>query len=248
MSLASTAAEWTNDNQTRKRQPNIRRTIKLRPYNDNTEMNPDEYATQTEAFQSLQQLKQSEPTSLEDVQLANNDKNTKVNELLNKITAFNAENDGNKLANFIPIDKPIITNVRDTTTDSNGYDETASPLKKGKYLDPSELLPKTLEQQRMGQFIANESPEISYSNYNQSYSAPKLFQHPAVNNVGNIGSPITSSDGKIMEKINYMIHLLEEQKTEKTANITEEFILYMFLGVFVIYTVDSFTRAGKYIR
>jgi hypothetical protein len=51
-----------------------------------------------------------------------------------------------------------------------------------------------------------------------------------------------------MEKINYMIHLLEEQQMEKTANITEEFILYIFLGVFVIFTVDSFTRVGKYVR
>ena len=35
---------------------------------------------------------------------------------------------------------------------------------------------------------------------------------------------------------------------EKTENITEEFILYGFLGVFVIYVCDSFTRSGKYIR
>ena len=45
-----------------------------------------------------------------------------------------------------------------------------------------------------------------------------------------------------------MIHLLEEQRTEKTSNITEEFILYTFLGVFIIFVVDSFARSGKYIR
>ena len=38
-----------------------------------------------------------------------------------------------------------------------------------------------------------------------------------------------SSDNKLMEKINYMIHLLEEQRMDKTANITEEFILYILL-------------------
>ena len=52
----------------------------------------------------------------------------------------------------------------------------------------------------------------------------------------------------LIEKLNYMIHLLEEQQEEKTANITEELILYMFLGVFVIFVVDSFARAGKYTR
>ena len=52
----------------------------------------------------------------------------------------------------------------------------------------------------------------------------------------------------MMEKINYMIHLLEEGQSEKTNNITEEFILYTFLGVFIIFIVDSFSRGGKYVR
>ena len=52
----------------------------------------------------------------------------------------------------------------------------------------------------------------------------------------------------LIEKMNYMIHLLEENQVEKTANITEEFLLYLFLGIFVIFTIDSFTRAGKYVR
>ena len=59
-------------------------------------------------------------------------------------------------------------------------------------------------------------------------------------------NPIESSN--LLEKINYMIHLLENQENEKTANVTEEFILYTFLGVFMIYVVDSFSRGGKYVR
>ena len=51
-----------------------------------------------------------------------------------------------------------------------------------------------------------------------------------------------------MKKLNYMIHLLEENKDEKTNTVTEELILYMFLGVFVIFVVDSFAKAGKYTR
>ena len=53
---------------------------------------------------------------------------------------------------------------------------------------------------------------------------------------------------KLLEKLNYMIHLLEEQKEEKTGHVTEELILYSFLGVFVIFIVDSFARVGKYVR
>lgn len=53
---------------------------------------------------------------------------------------------------------------------------------------------------------------------------------------------------KFTEKINYIIHLLEEQQKEPTKHITEEFILYTFVGIFVIYIVDSFARVGKYTR
>ena len=53
---------------------------------------------------------------------------------------------------------------------------------------------------------------------------------------------------KLLEKLNYMIHLLEEQTEEKTGHVTEELILYSFLGVFVIFIVDSFARVGKYVR
>jgi hypothetical protein len=63
-----------------------------------------------------------------------------------------------------------------------------------------------------------------------------------------MGVSSQGSDSKLMERINYMIHLLEQQQHEKTANITEEFLLYSFLGVFVIYVVDSFTKNGKYVR
>ncbi len=58
----------------------------------------------------------------------------------------------------------------------------------------------------------------------------------------------TGNKDQLLEKLNYMIHLLEEQKDEKTGHIMEELILYSFLGVFMIFIVDSFARAGKYVR
>jgi len=45
-----------------------------------------------------------------------------------------------------------------------------------------------------------------------------------------------------------MIHLLEDQKDEKTGHVMEELILYSFLGVFIIFIVDAFSRSGKYTR
>ena len=59
---------------------------------------------------------------------------------------------------------------------------------------------------------------------------------------------VSGEQNKLIEKMNYMIHLLEEQQDQKTNHVTEEIILYSFLGVFVIFVVDSFARVGKYVR
>ena len=52
----------------------------------------------------------------------------------------------------------------------------------------------------------------------------------------------------LIEKLNYMINLLEEQQDQKTGSVTEEVVLYSFLGVFIIFVIDSFTKVGKYVR
>jgi hypothetical protein len=45
-----------------------------------------------------------------------------------------------------------------------------------------------------------------------------------------------------------MINLLEEQQDQKIGSVTEEVVLYSFLGVFIIFVIDSFTKVGKYTR
>jgi hypothetical protein len=57
-----------------------------------------------------------------------------------------------------------------------------------------------------------------------------------------------NQDGVLLQKMNYMISLLEDQQDERTDNVTEEVILYSFLGIFIIFISDSFVRAGKYVR
>ena len=58
----------------------------------------------------------------------------------------------------------------------------------------------------------------------------------------------SGSNDILLQKINYMINLLEEQQDEKTNNVTEEVVLYSFLGIFIIFVVDSFARVGRYTR
>lgn len=57
-----------------------------------------------------------------------------------------------------------------------------------------------------------------------------------------------SSDSELLEKLNYMIYLLEEQRDEKTGQVTEELILYVFLGIFTLFVLDTFVKNGKYSR
>jgi high-affinity K+ transport system ATPase subunit B len=61
-------------------------------------------------------------------------------------------------------------------------------------------------------------------------------------------SNVAPTQDVLLQKINYMISLLEDQQDEKTNNVTEEVVLYSFLGIFIIFVVDSFARVGKYVR
>jgi hypothetical protein len=95
----------------------------------------------------------------------------------------------------------------------------------------------------------SDSTNTNYTNYQTTYSHPSsLSQQPYYSKMGLNNDNNNLNDSKIMDKINYMIHMLEEQQNEKTANVTEEFILYTFLGVFIIFISDSFARSGKYTR
>jgi hypothetical protein len=88
-------------------------------------------------------------------------------------------------------------------------------------------------------------------NYNSMYknSAANMPYYSGYNNSNQTqGQGYPQSENNILlEKLNYMIHLLEEQQDEKTNNVTEEVVLYCFLGIFIIFIADSFVRVGKYV-
>ena len=94
-------------------------------------------------------------------------------------------------------------------------------------------------------FAPNPNHTASLNNYRQSYETPPtrggVPNGVAVNRDG-------GTDVKVADRLSYIIHMLEEMKNEKTNNVTEEFVLYSLLGIFVIYLVDAFARTGKYTR
>jgi hypothetical protein len=226
MSLITTASAWTNDNlQSKKRIPTMKRVTsgKIKGY--------QEEATHSEVVQESMQTLNS--NSIEETEKANQENSERIKNLINKLATDNV---GNKLADYQPMEHP---NIQPTKQVSDTSHLT---------MDPEDLLPQTLKPEP-NNFGSNDISLGNLSNYNDTYnqSVSNNFEavpiHRSIYSSGGVGN-----DNRLIEKLNYMIHLLEEQQMEKTANITEEFILYTFLGVFVIYVIDSFTRSGKYVR
>ena len=62
---------------------------------------------------------------------------------------------------------------------------------------------------------------------------------------GGGGGSMSGTNAALIEKLNYIIHMLEDKKDEKTGHVVEELVLYCFLGVFIIFIVDTFTRAAS---
>jgi len=159
--------------------------------------------------------------------LAKSKKNKTLKRKSKKVTTFlkSMEEDDNLAdfdSSFNPPDQPQITREPvPTVEDQSRTDEAVSP-------------------EAFTQMDDNQASNMNYQNYYNTYV-------PYYNKVAN-NANLHGSKDELMKKLNYMIHLLEENKEEKTGNVTEELVLYMFLGVFVIFTVDSFARAGKYTR
>lgn len=230
-SLVTSASLWNNDDETsKKRVSTIRKTQKQRTMSQNDENGATEQIR--ENYQNLQ------PYSLSDAQTPAPDRNVRINDLLNKITSADAQQpDNNKMGDFKPISLPEITVKKDSQSDMLPQ-QYVPPM-------PSFAAATIASKNSHPTYGADDSRVGVLSNYTKSYEAPAKLANPYYVKMG-LGN--SSHDDKLMDKINYMIHLLEQQQNEKTSNITEEFILYTFLGVFIIYVVDSFSRTGKYVR
>jgi len=177
------------------------------------------------------------------------DYSEKVNSVLQSIHNL-PENEGGDLGDFQPIPPPMSagveqTRLRDSVQPTNFQQEksmfSSNPSTSHHSMPANVLMSDTDMQKR---FIPNYESMYKMQNPNNIpyYSNVKGFENYV--NTYSSGLP----NDQLMEKLNYMIHLLEEQQDERTNNVTEEVILYCFLGIFIIFIVDSFARVGKYTR
>ena len=174
-------------------------------------------------------------STLDDVKQDNEARSNRVNDLLNQMSNVTPDDDGQHLADFKPPPMPEINMKKNIHDESNGRPADEPIDRPNNSLQiPIPMIPK------------GSNPYYSSNQHLSNYQTVYEQGMPQYKPVSLQNNPVESSN--LLEKINYMIHLLENQENEKTANVTEEFILYTFLGVFMIYVVDSFSRGGKYVR
>ena len=215
MSLLSSASPWNNEKNTnKKRVPTMRKQHKMSQQQPSSE---------------------TEPSTFEGLQNANEERTNKVNNLLDQITSLDNDNNDNELSNYEPLEPPSVQAKSDHLSSGNPQIDIPMPS----------FAEASIAQKDTHMYHASPSTN-SGSNYKQIYQPSSRNNESTKPYYSNMG--LGKDDDKLMERINYMIHLLEQQQHEKTDHITEEFLLYTFLGVFVIYVVDSFTRVGKYTR
>jgi len=250
MSLLSYSSPWINESSdrndnavSRKRTPTLggipRKTVKVRPAFD-----ADQYsAYKSSAEDNATEYRGSQlPESIDEHMEKQTERTTKINSILNKITSFSADD---KLGDFNPM--PYPTNITKKNADqilsadepvNNGENPLMPKTGKPEFSANPPLLPKPVY------YKAAENAS-QYANYRDAYGKEGLTgKEPYYSKMG-IGS--TGGD-KVMDRLNYMTQMLESIQMEKTNHVTEEFVLYSLLGVFMIYIVDGFSRGGKYVR
>ena len=183
----------------------------------------------------------------------------KVNSILQKIHNLPEQND-EELADFNDLlPRPISAGVentkdKDPTTAkekesfvSNNLSSYVSPLMNNNHNGHNDdSLYSNLNANTTDMSFANST---DYGRFIPDYS--KMYNNTETvgkNNYKTMGGVRKGANDILIEKLNYMITLLEKQESEKTNNVTEEVILYSFLGIFIIFIVDSFARVGKYVR
>ena len=143
------------------------------------------------------------------------------NESINSGTIFDINSDAkdNRLDN-------ISSNLTDVNNDNNVRRQSQSLLP-GKMYNPENITP-------------SNSDSSQYTDVNNLTTLNSNMINPKRDH--------NKTNTELLEKLNYVIYLLEEQRAQKSNYVTEEIILYIFLGIFIIFVLDKFSRPGKYTR
>lgn len=160
--------------------------------------------------------------------------NPKIEAMVRKIHEDDNEDD---LSEFQPLGPPSSAGME--RLDSEGMEAGLEQR-----LNEQQNPPISYESQQSNQNIQETFTQLP-SEYAKQYYQQYV---PYFNQMSDDMTPNGANKDELLNKLNQIIYLLEEQQDEKTGHVTEELILYSFLGIFIIFIVDSFARVGKYVR
>tara|TARA_B110000971_G_scaffold133435_1_gene136554 strand:- start:818 stop:1480 length:663 start_codon:yes stop_codon:yes gene_type:complete len=180
----------------------------------------------------------------------NNYNSDKVNHILESMHSINSMED-NDLGDFSPPPKPESSGVTKTIA-------TEESMNKSNHLT-TEMFSTQPQKAPQASSGNNKYHLNTYNTGDASKINEEYYQNmipnwksttPTSSNNAYTNEPKYSYNGDdvLLKKLNYMIHLLEENKDDKTNNVTEEVVLYSFLGIFIIFVIDSFVKVGRYVR
>lgn len=172
--------------------------------------------------------------------------NNKVETMMKHLNLSDDNDDGVEgLADFNPPNNPVSSGVertKNSVSNMEGFQNTTEGI---------DNTDENYANYGTGGNSDNSDNDVSKEGFqeaNGTYAQQYYKQFvPYYSNASNIKEG-ASSNPEIMEKLNYLVNLIENNNDEKVNSITEELVLYCFLGVFIIFIVDSFAKVGKYVR
>ena len=197
------------------------------PFDENTEINNDNSENNL-----ISKKRQAHNKTQKKYPKENFDTN-KVNSMLAKIHNSSGDNDSEDENNFNPPPRAESAGVQRTIPQKQEAMSTITSIN-----DSSTVFGRTLG--RAPQPIYDKSDNLDlndYSNYGDSKTNDEYYKKviPGYNkpyyknSSPNVETTSYPSQDVLMQKLNYMITLLEDQQDEKTNNVTEEVVLYSFL-------------------
>lgn len=243
MSLAITAASVENDNNDNNYNDNnynTKNVVDNKRRQNNPNAKTQKYREPVFNMEKVKSVINSlHNNSSDDNELADYVPNSISNTNSNKIM-------GPAIEGFSPLD-PLNPpeSMRQVQKESTNYDSNVPQPIQNDELNLQDLNAAFLNDAQVRDYYRKLAPGYPSTKNNNSYQ--NQSSQPSQNKYSNMLETPATND-VLLNKLNYMINLLEEQQDERTNNVTEEVVLYSFLGVFIIFVVDSFARVGKYVR
>jgi len=252
MSLAITAAPFDTDNQNQNQNynnyngndsPVNRKRQTMNSSNNKTQkrmpiINSDFNSEKVNSV--LQSIHNSSDNELGDFNPKKNYGST------SSLERYNPSNPLNPLAPPVSVKTQQINETNDTKEGMTNQSDVPKPLDNDE-MELQELQSAFLNDAQVRDYYKKLVP--TYQNKNNPSDTNKAYYPQRNMDIIDSSNYMNGTNNDLLlNKINYMINLLEDQKDERTNNVTEEVVLYSFLGIFIIFIADSFARVGKYTR